>query len=223
MKPRLTWASPHRKGLLGQLHLQLWHLPSFPFLRFPFWILFLQISKICPQCFHNRQNCRNKISRQASHCSNEWKCFPESQKIFGTRLDDDTAGWSIDFPPLHMVCQKVILNICEPHDGSELLTKIWSYICCTRMLMFSRGEDARWWVKRALIGWGAPEGFADPEMIQVIQDAMRLRRSNHLWQVDNVSWLRHVVGNVLRSLNSSQLDQTLSRLLRDFISKSWFY
>ena len=77
-----------------------------------------------------------------------------------------------------------------------------------------------WWVKCALIGWGAPEGFADPEMIQVIQDAMRLRRSNHLWQVDNVSWLRHVVGNVLRSLNSSQLDQTLSRLLQNLVSKS---
>ena len=46
------------------------------------------------------------------------------------------------------------------------------------------------------------------------------RWSSHLWQVDNVSWLRHVVGNILRRLNSSQLNQTLSRLLQDLVSKS---
>ena len=49
------------------------------------------------------------------------------------------------------------------------------------------------------------------------------RRSSHLWQVDNISWLRHVVGNVLCRLNSSQLDQTLSRLIQDLVSKSCFY
>ena len=138
-KARITWASPRRKGLLGQLHLQLWHLPSFPFLRFPFWILFLQISKICPQCFHQRRHCRNKISKQASHCSNEWKCFPESQEIFGTRLDDDTAGWSLDFPPIQMVRQKVILNICEPNGWSELLDdNLKQYLLYKNVIVQSR-------------------------------------------------------------------------------------
>ena len=164
MKPKLTWASPHRKGLLGQLHLQLWHLPSFPFLRFPFWILFLQISKICPQCFQRIIEIRF-LSRHHNEVMNG-NAFPRAKKSSG--LD-----WMmIDFLDRSMVCQKVNLDMREPHDGSELSTKLWNNICCTRMLLFSRGEDARWWVRYLLIGWGAPKGFADPEMIQVTQDAM---------------------------------------------------
>ena len=102
----LTWASPHRRAPLPPpVPPQLWRPLTVPFssLHYPSSYAFgftAELSDICKSVkfahdFFTKDTVLKWVLRFLARGHHNivvgWKCFPESQEIFGTRLDDDAV------------------------------------------------------------------------------------------------------------------------------------